>query len=268
MKISLLSRRTLIQLAVSTLLIPATSSANAQIALATAINRTARFRSLSQRATKAYAQIALNVMPDSAQKILLAVQKLIQQGFDDIGMATFSAETAKQVDLMRSEAKKLSDLISGPPKREQLLNVSNQADKLLIAANSATQMLVASAKSNSSKIEETAARQRMLSQRLAKNYFLTVAEVNASAAAQQIAADKKEFKEALVILQKSPISTQGIRDDLELCNAQWLLFEAALDLPKTRADAQKDVATTSERLLEVANNLTEKYEKALKDVLG
>jgi hypothetical protein len=268
MQHKLLARRTFIQYTVGGLVISAANPANAQLSLATAINRTARFQALSQRATKAYAQITLNILPDSAQKILVSVQKLMQQSFEDMALATVSADTARQISFMRSESAKLTELMLSIPKRDQILNISNQADKLLSAANSATQLLVASAKSNSSKIEEMAARQRMLSQRIAKNYFFTVAEVNASAATQQIMTDKKEFKEALNVLQKAPISTQSIRDDLELCSAQWMLFETALDLPKNRADAHKDVATTSERVLEVANSLTDKYERALKDVLG
>jgi len=72
----------------------------------------------------------------------------------------------------------------------------------------------------------------------------------------------------MAALIKTPISTSGIREDLELCSAQWFLFEGALDLPRNRADAMKNVASTSERLLELTNSLTDKYEKALKDVMG
>ena len=70
-----ISRRSLIQLAVLGLALPAAHSANAEISLATAINRCARFRALSQRGAKAYAQLTLDVMPEAAQKTLATVDR-------------------------------------------------------------------------------------------------------------------------------------------------------------------------------------------------
>lgn len=53
--ISGLSRRSIIQASALAMFLPSARSANAEIALATAINRVARFRALSQRSVKAYA---------------------------------------------------------------------------------------------------------------------------------------------------------------------------------------------------------------------
>ena len=61
------SRRTLIQGMAVALLMPTLSTAQAQLALSTAINRAARFRALSQRIAKVYCQIHLNVLPDQAR---------------------------------------------------------------------------------------------------------------------------------------------------------------------------------------------------------
>ncbi|MEN9669766.1 MAG: hypothetical protein RL018_43 [Pseudomonadota bacterium] len=265
-----ISRRSLIQLAALCLVLPAAHSANAEISLATAINRCARFRALSQRGAKAYAQLALDVMPEVALKTLATVQRLFQQGFDDLGQASLTSDLGKQIATLQTEVIKLLTLITEKPKHEQLVTVNSQADKVLALAHKATEALALSSasKATSGKIIDMAGRQRMLSQRMAKNYYLTAANVNLTAATQQIVQDKTEFNAAMATLIKTPISTPAIREDLELCSAQWFLFEAALDLPRNRADAMKNVASTSERLLELTNSLTDKYEKALKDVLG
>jgi signal transduction histidine kinase len=266
------SRRKLIQLAVLGFVLPTAHSANAEISLATAINRCARFRALSQRGAKAYLQLTLDVMPEGAQKTLATVQRLFQQGFDDLSQTSYSPEIAKQIAGIQTEATKLIALITSPPKHEQLIHVTTQADKVLVLAHKATEALAlasaSASKAASGKIIDMAGRQRMLSQRMAKNYYLTAANVNLMAATLQIAQDKTEFNTAMTALIKTPISTSAIREDLELCSAQWFLFEGALDLPRNRADAMKNVASTSERLLELTNSLTDKYEKALKDVLG
>ena len=263
-----ISRRSLIQLSVLGLVLPAAHSANAEISLATAINRCARFRALSQRGAKAYAQLALDVMPEASFKTLTTVQRLFQQGFDDLAQSSFTPEITKQIAAVQTETTKLLTMITAKAKHDQLALVNTQADKVLALAHKATEMLTSASKTANGKIIDMAGRQRMLSQRMAKNYYLTAANVNLTAATQQIAQDKAEFNTAMATLIKTPISTSAIREDLELCSAQWFLFEGALDLPRNRADAMKNVASTSERLLELTNSLTDKYEKALKDVLG
>lgn len=264
----LVTRRSVLQLAVLGFALPVAHSANAEMSWATAINRSARFRALSQRSAKAYAQLVLDVMPEGAVKTIATVQRLFQQGFDDLAQGNYNAEITQQIAATRAEATKLIALITAAPKRELLPIVTAQADKVLVLAHKATEMLTVASKTPNGKIIDMAGRQRMLSQRIAKNYFLTAANVTVTPAMQQIASDKAEFSTALATLIKTPISTTAIREDLDLCSAQWFLFENAVDLPRSRADAMRNVASSSERLLELTNSLTDKYEKALKDVLG
>lgn len=266
--LQVVSRRSLIQLSVLSLVLPMAHSASAQISWATAINRCARFRALSQRSAKAYAQLVLDVMPEGAIKTIATVQRLFQQGFDDLAQGNYNAEITQQIATTRAEATKLIALITAAPNRELLPTVNAQADKVLALAHKATEMLTIASKTPNGKIIDMAGRQRMLSQRMAKNYFLTAANVTVTTAMQQIATDKAEFNTALATLIKTPISTTAIREDLDLCTAQWFLFESAIDLPRNRIDAMRNVASSSERLLELTNSLTDKYEKALKDVLG
>ena len=63
-------RRTAVRALATVLLVPALPlSAQARMALATAINRTARFRALSQRMAKAYCQQHLMVLPAAAANL-------------------------------------------------------------------------------------------------------------------------------------------------------------------------------------------------------
>ena len=112
-----------------------------------------------------------------------------------------------------------------------------------------------------------AGRERMLSQRMAKHYFLMAAGVEPKASQTQMNADAAEFKQALQALAAAPVSTAAIRSELDLGQAQWLFFETAM---RRSPDAQgmAAVATTSERLLEVTDRLTSLYDAALREVLG
>jgi len=262
---STLQRRRILQAGALALLVPAAHTVEAQMAMSTAINRTARFRALSQRCAKAYCQLFLNV--ENAREVLSAAQGLIQVGFSDLGKGGFSAAVAQQIANIQKEATALGAQLAQAPTKASVLTVSQQADRMLVAADAATEALQAQAKTSTAKLVSVAGRQRMLSQRLAKNYFLAAAGHESKALRDQITQDSSDFFEALGTLNASPLSTPSIRTELTLAQQQWIFFESSLQR-KPDDKAMRTVASTSERLLEVMNSLTVLYENALKDLLG
>lgn len=261
------SRRWVLKAAAAAVLLPAAHSADAQIAISMAINRTARFRALSQRCAKVYCQLYLDVLPDNSRDVLAAAQRLIQVGFEDLAKGGFSTDISRQILAIQQEASALNALLASPAKRDSVATVSAQADKMLAVANRATESMESLSKQGSAKLVNVSGRQRMLSQRLAKNYFLAAAGHDQKPVREQLVSDQAEFKQALATLSAAPLSTNSIRNELALGQSQWTFFEAALHR-KPDAEALRTVATTSERLLDVMNNLTGLYDAALRDLLG
>ena len=248
-------RRTAVRALATVLLVPALPlSAQARMALATAINRTARFRALSQRTAKVYGQLYLNVGAARARDALEHTRRQVHSGFEDMDRQSWPPEVARLLADVRRNADRLDALTA-------------QADQMLAAANTTTEALERLAQAPTARLVNTAGRQRMLSQRLAKNYELLAAGLDSRTVREQMTGDADEFQRALAQLNKAPISTPAIRSALELGQAQWVFFEAAL---KRQPDPRglENVATTSERLLEVTDSLTSLYEVALQDVLG
>ena len=262
-----LSKRNFLQLTAIVGLAPLSFAASAQISMAAAINRCARFRALSQRTAKAYLQIQQEIMPDNARDIMASAQRLIQIGFDDLAKANLNAEQLKMLNALQSESSGLNAMVAASPTRDGAIAACAQADKMLAVADKLTASLEATSKQSSAKLVNMAGRQRMLSQRLAKNYFLAAAGAETKVSKDLIQSDREEFKAAMATLSNSPISTNSIRNELQLAQSQWTFFEAALGR-KRDLDSMRTIATTSERLLEVNNNLTMLYEAALKDILG
>jgi hypothetical protein len=242
----------------------------AQMALSAAINVSGSFRALSQRMAKAYCQQHLQVMPEVAQDVLAKVRRQAQAGAADLGKGSqagaWPAELNRQLEEIQKQYAILNTLTAVVPSKAAAAAVGEQADRMMAAAQTATESLEKLARAPSAKLVNMAGRQRMLSQRMAKNYFMLAAGMDAKAQAQ-ITADAQEFKQALQALASAPVSTPAIRTELELGQSQWLFFEPAI---RRNPDAQSlaAVATTSERLLEVMDRLTTLYDAALREVLG
>ena len=263
----ILSKRTFLKATAIITLAPLAHTASAQISTASALNRAGRFRALSQRTAKAYCQLQQEVMPENARDILASAQRLMQLGFDELNKAALANDGTRLLNALQLDATGLTAIVASAPTRDGVVSASAQADKMLLTADKLMLVIEAAAKQPSAKLMNVAGRQRMLSQRLAKNYFLLAAGSESKASHEQLVADRAEFKQAMSTLSGAPISTSAIRNELQLAQSQWVFFEAALNR-KPDMDSLRNIATASERLLEVNNNLTVFYEAALKDLLG
>jgi len=262
-----LQRRTVLRAGALALVIPYAHSADAQIALSTAINRAGRLRALSQRSAKAYTQELLGVLPEHARELAQVAQRLISSNLEELIKAKPPGDVMRLLQRAAEVAAELRVLMERGRTKEGALAVARQADLLLDAAEHATGAYEALGKASSAKVINVAGRQRMLSQRMTKNHFLIAAGFPAKAHRDAIDSDRTAFTQALALLNGSALSTAGIRNELALAQTQWLFFEAALSKPGD-PESLRNVATTSERLLETMNNLTELYDAALKDLLG
>ena len=248
------------------------TGAQAQMGLSGAINYAGWFRALSQRMAKAYCQQYLQVLPAAAVDVMGVARKMVQTGSGELarGMQSgqWPAEVGRQLAEVQKQFALLNQMTSAPATTTALVAAaSEQADRTLLIAQAVTEAIEKLAQAPSARLVNLAGRQRMLSQRLAKNYFLSAAKVDSKVVQAQLASDAADFRQALQTLKAAPVSTSSIRNELELADSQWLFFESALRRPADDAGLNA-VATTSERLLGVMDKLTGLYDAALREVLG
>ena len=151
----------------------------------------------------------------------------------------------------------------------QLAQVNDIAETLLQEAERLTSSLENAGAVAPLHVLNMAGRQRMLSQRFAKYALLGVL---GDATARQrseagMAGARAEFEQGLAYLHGLPLTTQDIRTTLDAAAAAWqhMLTGAA---ESRRPIGQERLATASETLLDVFDQLSAYYEHSMQMLLG
>ena len=231
--------------------------------LSAAINKAGRQRMLSQRIVKAYCQIGLKVQADKAKAILENSVNLFDAQLAELQQIAGKPEIQEALAKEAALWGELRPVAVAPASRDGARKLMELNEALLQAAHKVTQLLENASATKSGKLVNLAGRQRMLSQRLAKFYMLKKWGFNQAEIANGIEQAKREFVSAQQELAAAPQNTPAIKQELELAKMQWVFFENAL---AQHDDGEallfaSNVATTSERILEVMDKVTGLYEK-------
>jgi hypothetical protein len=237
---------------------PAQESAG--LPLPSAINKAGRQRMLSQRMGKAWAMQALDVETAMAAKIMQQSQELFASQLGELQQTVPTSEIAAAVSaLTQSWANYRRDL-QLTPNLDNASRVYRSGDQTLQRAHELTGLYEKFLGTPQAVLVNVAGRERMLSQRMARAFYFGKLRIVADTAGDLKTASE-EFLAGLKRLQEAPQNTPDIKNELELAAQQWIFFQSAITGALPDLNSNRNVATTSERLLQQMNEVTARYEK-------
>lgn len=228
----------------------------------TAINKAGRERMLSQRMAKAYFQLGQDIDAPRSQRVLDTSIALFDRQLVELKNYAPTQEVRDTyLDLERAWISYKDLLVGTAPNVANGEAVLALSDKVLALAHQGTVQLEKLASTTSGYLVNISGRQRMLSQRMARNYQAIAWGISAADAAGELDQARAEFSAALRELSNFSDNTPALENRLELVRQQWFFFENALNerRPGDKTLAT-NVATTSERILETMEEIVELYE--------
>lgn len=258
----LLKSRALLSAFVAMLLLSA-SPAMAQITdLNAAINKAGRERMLSQRMAKAYFQLGQNIDAERSQRVLDSSIALFDRQLVELKNFAPEAHTRQTSQQLEQAWIAYKDALVGRlPSQEHALEVLKRSDEVLALAHRLTGQFEALAGTPVGHLVNIAGRQRMLSQRMAKLVQAMNWKLADDTMAAELAKARKEFIAADLELNEAAVNNDRIKRDLQLVSQQWFFFQDALDQKALEARKRAhNIATTSERILEMMEEVVAGYE--------
>jgi hypothetical protein len=233
--------------------------------LTEAINKSGRQRMLSQRMAKSYLACGQDVDRGLAERTLAASMAMFERQLAELRSVVPVPRIAESwQQLEASWIPYRTELAAGPPDRARAPRVLAHAEQVLAKAQECTALLATLSGQAIGRCVDTSGRQRMLSQRIALLYLGVSWGVETASAQAEIARASNAFVAAQTFLLSAPESTAAIRDELALANQQWTFFGSALRALRpggSDTEAMSHVFTTSERILEVMEDVTGEYAK-------
>ncbi len=227
--------------------------------LAAAINKAGRQRMLSQRCAKCWLMIAGGVLPDKARRWLDASTTLFEAQMAELKRLQPNDDIRVDLAELARKWQAYAVALAVEPGRNGAKAVFELNEEVLASAHRTTKAYEAVAGDAVGSLINIAGRQRMLSQRMAKFYFFERLGVEPESSRRALEQAAVEFTEAMKVLAAAPQTSGSIASELALAEQQWFFFEAAIREPAAE-HAARNIATTSERILEQLNLVVARYE--------
>jgi AmiR/NasT family two-component response regulator len=236
------------------------------------VNRAGQLRMLSQRLIKLYLLQLAGVQAKQQQERLKDSVQRIDGNLALLGKSLSQPTFGDLLEQVVATWKRLKPALQGGPQAARVARIDELADALLQDAERLTASLEKAGSVAPLQVLNMAGRQRMLSQRFAKHALLGVLGTPGDAGVAQrsetgMAEARAAFEQALGYLNTIPLTTPDIRSALDTAAVGWQhMLAGAADA--RRPAGQEKLASASESLLDVFEQLSAQYERSMQMLVG
>ncbi|GAB2900337.1 hypothetical protein GCM10027046_31680 [Uliginosibacterium flavum] len=238
----------------------------AEIGLLEAINQAGRQRMLSQRMAKLYAQQIRGIREADARGLMATSMNLFETQLTtlrNVASSKNAGDIVQTYDLLGARWMDYKRVVGSPVSAEGLKTVAALNEQVLATAHEGTLQLEKLNGSSLGKLVNIAGRQRMLSQRMSKFYFLIANGIDSPELRKNLDTARKDFMAAMQTLKNAPENTKDTSSWIALAETQWMFFDDALRGGGGKTQQQEyldtNVAVSSENILQVMDKLTGLY---------
>jgi AmiR/NasT family two-component response regulator len=236
---------------------------------AAGVNRAGQLRMLSQRLVKLYALQVAGCEVESARALQAASVERLNARIDELSRLLSKPTFGDLLDGVLAAWKALRRDLEAKPQAAALQQLDARAGALLRAADTLVIALEQAGAAPGLRVINLAGRQRMLSQRLAKEALLAALLDGPAAGLARAAAERTAQEAALALssLEAAPLSTPELRATLAAVAAAWPGMARGIDDAATPEGRQR-LAQASELLLERCERLTAQVEASMQALIG
>jgi len=234
-----------------------------------AVNRSGQLRMLSQRIVKLQALRAAGVEATGAIALLAQSRARVRVNLETIETLVSMATLGDLLSRVRESWRKVESALEEPAVQGALGELDRRAERLKADADSLVTALGGADPASGLHAVNVCGRQRMLSQRLAKQALLGALLDPPDAAAARAAAGATviEFEASLKALRGATQGTPEIEPRLQGAAAAWRQMQATAARAETK-EGRLELAASSEAVLEAFETLTDQLERSLPVLLG
>lgn len=226
---------------------------------AEAVNRAGQQRMLSQRLVKLYALACSQTDAAAASALLRESQARVEDNLKALDKSLSTATFGDLLGAVKSGWAAMKRELEGEPQVKNLPALDALAGSVVAQADALVSALETAGLATTVHVINVSGRQRMLSQRMAKQALLGDPE--------GMDATAKAFDEGMAELAKAPLSTPEIREIFASAQAAWKVLLEAAPAAGSRPGRVK-VAAASEELLALFDRLTAAYQHSIQVLMG
>jgi len=179
-----------------------------------AINIAGRQRMLSQRITQAYILRGIQPGVERHHQVFERCMREFARNLDQLAAFKSAAPIQNDLQAVQREWRAFEEVAHQPVSKRTAAELFKQSNTLLPAAHAYVMSLQKLADHRSAELVNVSGRQRMLSQRIAKNYVAQFWGVAGEEGVRRLYEDLAEFEHMLDFLLQSPLNTPEITRNL------------------------------------------------------